>query len=153
LGGIGTGAEIVVGIALVAEAFAQSHRAKVLGVMMTGGAFGSLIGGQVFALVGPYGWRWVFFVGIVPALLLFLLRRGVEEPEHFAAVRQRRLAARADAAAQDAEFMRFVPVQLFNRANRFSTMVGLLFCVGTLLAIWTSVIWLPTIQTLMLEKE
>ena len=153
LGGIGTGAEIVVGIALVAEAFAQSHRAKVLGVMMTGGAFGSLIGGQVFALVGPYGWRWVFFVGIVPALLLFLLRRGVEEPEHFAAVQQRRSSARADAAAQDAEFMRFVPVQLFNRANRFSTMVGLLFCVGTLLAIWTSVIWLPTIQTLMLEKE
>src|SRR3977135_482016 len=36
--GIGTGAEIIVGIPLVAEAFAEANRAKVLGVMMTGGA-------------------------------------------------------------------------------------------------------------------
>jgi len=49
--------------------------------------------------------------------------------------------------------MRFVPVQLFNRQNRYSTMVGLLFCVGTLLAIWTSNIWLPTIQRGILANE
>ena len=42
LAGLGTGAEAVVGIALVAEAFAQTHRAKILGIMMTGGAFGAL---------------------------------------------------------------------------------------------------------------
>ena len=36
---------------------------------------------------------------------------------------------------------------------RFNTFVGLLFCVGTLLSIWTSLIWLPTIQSLMLQKE
>ena len=34
-----------------------------------------------------------------------------------------------------------------------NTFVGLLFALGTLLAIWTTVIWLPTIQSLMLEKE
>jgi MFS family permease len=45
LTGIGTGAEIVVGIPLVAEAFADSNRAKMLGFMMTGGAVGNLIGG------------------------------------------------------------------------------------------------------------
>src|SRR5216684_1655478 len=69
----GTGTEAVVGIALVAEAFAHVHRAKILGVMMTGGGFGALIGGQIFNLVGPYGWRSVFFVGIAPALLLLLI--------------------------------------------------------------------------------
>jgi MFS family permease len=79
----------------------------------------------------------------------------MEEPAHFAAVRARRDAVKAAgaASAHDQEFMRFVPVQLFSRTNLFSTCVGLLFCVGTLLAIWTSQIWLPTIQTLMLEKE
>jgi len=155
LAGLGTGAEIVVGIALVAEAFAGLQRAKIAGIMMTGGAFGPLIGGQIYALVGPYGWRYVFFCGIAPALLLFLLRRGMEEPAHFAAVRARRteLKAKGTAGEQDKEFMRFVPVQLFSRQNRFSTCVGLLFCVGTLLSIWTSQIWLPTIQRLMLEKE
>jgi MFS family permease len=156
LAGIGTGAEGIVGIALVAEAFAYTHRAKILGIMMTGGAFGPLIGGQIFNLVGPYGWRYVFFAGVFPALLLVFIRRGMVEPEHFAAVRARRAAikaARHTASEQDREFMRFVPLQLFNRENRYSTLVALLFCLGTLLAIWTSQIWLPTIQSLMLEKE
>lgn len=155
LSGVGTGAEIVVGIPLLAEAFADVHRAKVLGLMMTGGAFGSIIGGWVYGLLGGYGWRYVFFAGIAPALLLLLMRRGMVEPERFAAVRDRRKALAVGRAAteDDREFLRFVPVQLFNRQLRYSTLVGLLFAVGTLLAIWTSVIWLPTIQSLMLEKE
>ena len=154
--GVGTGAEIIVGIPLVAEAFAEVHRAKILGVMMTGGAMGSIIGGQVYALIGGFGWRYVFFAGIAPALLLLLIRRGMVEPEHFQAVRERRraLATEARAArAEDREFLRFVPLQLFNKELRFNTFVGLLFALGTLLAIWTTVIWLPTIQSLMLEKE
>jgi MFS family permease len=156
LAGIGTGAEGVVGIALVAEVFAQTHRAKVLGIMMTGGAFGPLIGGQIYNLVGPYGWRAVFFVGIVPALLLLILRRGVHEPDHFKIVQDRRDAVKAAgpmASSADQDFMRFSFLQLFSRELRFSTFVGLLFCVGTLLSIWTSLIWLPTIQSLMLQKE
>jgi len=154
--GVGTGAEIIVGIPLVAEAFAEIHRAKILGVMMTGGAMGSIIGGQVYALIGGFGWRYVFFVGIAPALLLLLIRRGMVEPEHFQVVRERRRALATGAlatSAQDREFLRFVPLQLFNKDLRFNTLVGLLFALGTLLAIWTTVIWLPTIQSLMLEKE
>ena len=156
LAGIGTGAEIVVGIPLVAEAFAETHRAKVLGVMMTGGAFGSIIGGQVYNLVGPYGWRYVFFVGVAPALLLLFIRRSMAEPAHFHAVRARREAVKSAgpaASEQDKQFMRFVPVQLFSRELRFNTFVGLLFCLGTLLSIWTSNIWLPTIQSVMLQKD
>ena len=154
--GVGTGAEIIVGIPLVAEAFAEIHRAKILGVMMTGGAMGSIMGGQVYALIGGYGWRYVFFVGIAPALLLLLIRRGMVEPEHFQAVRERRRALASEARAatvEDREFLRFVPLQLFDRELRFNTLVGLLFALGTLLAIWTTVVWLPTIQSLMLEKE
>lgn len=156
-GGLGTGGEIIVGIPLVAEAFAETaQRAKVLGVMMTGGAFGSLIGGWIYGLVGPYGWRWVFFVGIVPALLLAFIRRGMVEPERFEDVKARREAAKArpsQATEEEREFLRFVPIQLFNRQNRYNTFVGLMFCLGTLLAIWTTVIWLPTIITQMLGND
>jgi len=153
--GVGTGAEIIVGIPLVAEAFAENNRARILGIMMTGGAVGTLVAAQIYNLIGAYGWRWVFFVGIAPALLLVLIRRGMVEPERFEAVRQRRqaLAGAREYSEADKEFMRFVPVQLFNRQNRYSTMVGLLFCVGTLLAIWTSNIWLPTIQRGILAGE
>jgi len=53
LAGLGTGGEIIVGIPLVAEAFAVTYRARILGIMMTGGAFGALIGGWIYGLVGP----------------------------------------------------------------------------------------------------
>src|SRR6516165_10574147 len=155
LGGLGTGGELIVGIPLVAEAFAETYRARILGVMMTGGAFGSLFGGWIYGLVGPYGWRWVFYVGITPALLLAFIRRGMVEPEHFAAVRARRetLAASRDHSEDDREFLRTVPLQLFSRNIRYQTLVGVLFALGTLLAVWTAAAWLPTIQNILLEKQ
>ena len=153
--GVGTGAEIILGIPLVAEAFADTHRAKILGIMMTGGGFGSLIGGQLFAMVGPYGWRYVMFTGVLPAIVLVLLRRGLEEPEHFQAVAARRRAIRAQRqqSAADQAYLRFTPAQLFSRELRYTTFIGILFCLGTLLAIWTSAIWLPTIQGQLLAKQ
>lgn len=153
--GVGTGAEVVVGIPLVAEAFAETHRAKVLGVMMTGGGFGSLIGGQIFAFIGPYGWRYVMFAGVLPAVILVLLRRGLHEPERFQAVHARRRALRAGGARSEDEqaFLRFAPRQLFTPEIRYSTFIGTLFCVGTLLSIWTSQIWLPTIQEQLLARS
>jgi MFS family permease len=155
LTGVGTGAEVVLGIPLVAEAFADVHRAKVLGVMMTGGGFGSLIGGQLYAIVGPYGWRYVMFAGVLPAIILILLRRGLEEPEYFQAVHARRAAIRAqrEQSREDQDYLRFAPAQLFTPALRYSTFIGVLFCVGTLLAIWTSQIWLPTIQGQLLARQ
>lgn len=155
IAGLGTGAEVMIAIPLVAEAFARTHRAKVLGFMMTGGGFGTLFAAQIFNFVGPYGWRYVFFVGIVPALLLAFIRRGMVEPEHFEAVKARRqaLAASRDHTEEDRQFLAFVPLQLFSRGIRFQTLVGVLFSLGTLLAVWTSVAWLPTIQILLLEKQ
>jgi len=152
--GVGTGAEIVVGIPLVAEAFAMEQRAKVLGIMMTGGAFGNLIAGQIFASIGPYGWRYVLYFGVLPALMLLFLRRGLEEPERFQDVKARREELRASRYVSDADakFLAFAPKQLFTPENRYSTLIGVLFCLGTLLAIWTSQIWLPTIQTQLLQK-
>ena len=153
--GVGTGAELVVGIPLVAEAFAESQRAKMLGIMMTGGGFGSLIGGQLFALVGSYGWRYVLFAGVLPALILLLIRRGMDEPERFQVVHARRQQLRASTTLSDEDrnFLSFAPKQLFNQQNRHNTMVGLLFALGSLLAIWTSQIWLPTIQGQVLARS
>ncbi len=155
IAGLGTGAELMIAIPLVAEAFAETHRAKILGFMMTGGGFGQIFAASIYDWVGPYGWRYVFFCGIVPALLLAFLRRGMVEPERFTAVKARRqaLAATRDHTEEDREFLRLVPLQLFSRTVRFQTLVGVLFALGTLLAVWTAGAWLPTIQGLLLEKE
>ena len=61
----------------------KAARAKVLGFMMTGGAFGSLIGGEIYNWFAPYGWRAVFYAGLMPAVLLFFIRRSMSEPDYF----------------------------------------------------------------------
>ena len=71
----------------------------------------------------------MFFVGVVPAVLLMIIRGRVLESGRFSAVVQRRQAVSAgrSVAHDDKEFMRFVPIQLFDRQNRYNTFVGLLF--------------------------
>ncbi len=155
IAGLGTGAELMVGIPLLAEAMGETHRAKIAGFMMTGGALGTFLGAWTYGMVGGFGWRVVFFVGVVPALLLAVIRRRMLEPDRFAAVRERRQTVKAGqrVAADDREFMRFVPLQLFTPEHRRNTIVGLLFGLGSLLAIWTTNIWLPTILSLMVQKS
>jgi MFS family permease len=155
IAGLGTGAELMVGIPLLAETLGETHRAKIAGVMMTGGALGTFIGAWAYGLIGGYGWRYVFFLGVAPALILMLVRRRVMEPDHFNAVRARREAVSSgqQVGHDDHQFMRFVPAQLFSPTNRRSTIVGMLFGLGSLLAIWTTNIWLPTILSLMVQKN
>jgi len=155
IAGLGTGAELMVGIPLLTETLGETYRAKISATMMTGGAAGFFVASWAYGLVGGYGWRYVFFLGIVPAILLAVIRRRMFEPERFADVQQRRQAVAAGraAATDDRQFMRFVPLQLFNRDNRYNTMVGVLFGLGSLLAVWTTVIWLPTILSLMVQKS
>lgn len=153
IAGLGTGAELMVGIPLVAEAFSKENRAKIAGIMMTGGAVGTLIAGALYAVLAPYGWRVVFAAGILPALLLVFFRKGMVEPERFTEMQQRREAAAAAGATEAERELVGVPiVKLFGPKLIYTTMVGLMFAVGSLLAIWTSNIWLPTIQGLMLER-
>ena len=155
IAGLGTGAELMVGIPLLAETLGETHRAKIAGVMMTGGALGTFIGAWAYGLIGGYGWRYVFFLGVAPALILMIVRRRVMEPDHFNAVRQRRVRVSSgeQVGHDDHQFMRFVPAQLFTHELRRSTLVGLLFGLGSLLAIWTTNIWLPTILSLMVQKS
>ncbi len=80
--GLGMGGEWASGAALVAETWPACHRAKALALVQSSWAVGYALGAAVVALVMPrFGWRAVFFAGIVPALITLWLRRGVHEPE------------------------------------------------------------------------
>jgi MFS family permease len=86
--GLGMGGEWASGAALVAESFPAQHRGKALALVQSSWAIGYALGAAVVAVVLPhFGWRAVFLVGIVPALLTLWLRRGLHEPESF--VRER----------------------------------------------------------------
>ena len=88
--GLGMGGEWTTGAALIAETWPAEHRAKALGLMQSTWAIGEMIAAGVVALVLPtLGWRAVFFVGVLPALIVFWIRRDVPESE----IWQRRQAA------------------------------------------------------------
>ena len=80
--GLGMGGEWASGAALVAEVWSAQHRAKALALMQSSWAVGYALGAAVVALVLPhFGWRAVFFVGILPALITIWIQRRVHEPE------------------------------------------------------------------------
>src|SRR3984885_12662462 len=79
--GLGMGGEWTAGAALIAETWRAEHRGKALGLMQSAYAIGEAIAALVVAVVLPhFGWRAVFFVGVLPALLVFWIRRNVPEP-------------------------------------------------------------------------
>jgi MFS family permease len=78
--GLGMGGEWATGAALVSETWSAQHRGKALGLMQSGFAIGYALAAVVSALLLPrWGWRAVFFVGILPALVTLWIGRSVEE--------------------------------------------------------------------------
>ncbi|HET8924286.1 MAG TPA: MFS transporter [Candidatus Acidoferrum sp.] len=80
--GLGMGGEWTTGAALIAETWRAEHRGKALGLMQSAYAIGEAIAALVVLIVFPrLGWRAVFFVGVLPALLVFWIYHGVPEPD------------------------------------------------------------------------
>jgi MFS family permease len=80
--GLGLGGEWSAGSVLVAESWPAENRAKAIGVMQSGWALGYMLASAVSAIVLPrWGWRVLFLVGVLPALLTIGIRRRVVEPE------------------------------------------------------------------------
>lgn len=80
--GFGMGGEWATGVALVSETFPARHRGKALAFVQSSWAIGYGLAAAVNLVVMPiWGWRGVFFVGVIPALFTLWIRRKVEEPE------------------------------------------------------------------------
>lgn len=80
--GFGMGGEWATGVALVSETFPARHRGKALAFVQSSWAIGYGLAALVNLIVMPlWGWRGVFFVGVLPALFTMWIRRKVEEPE------------------------------------------------------------------------
>ena len=92
--GLGMGGEWTAGAALIAETWPAEHRGKALGVMQSAWAVGEIVAAAVVAVVLPrFGWRAVFFVGVLPALFVLWIRRDVEESPLWRSGVARRVAA------------------------------------------------------------
>lgn len=137
--GLGMGGEWASGAALVSETWPAEHRGKALGLMQSAWAVGYALAAIVNMLVLPtFGWRAVFFVGVVPAFFTLWVRRRVPEPE----VWQR---SRGTAAAR-APFS-----QIFGGGFLRITLVITLMNACTMFAWWGFNLWIPAYLSLSAE--
>ena len=84
LAGIGLGGEFGIGMALVAEAWPSSKRARASSYVGLGFQTGVLLAALLTPLLLPViGWRGMFAFGMFPALVAFIIRKSLHEPDVF----------------------------------------------------------------------
>ena len=87
--GIGMGGEWGVGASLAMEKVPPRFRGVLSGILQEGYAVGYLLAALCYFFVFPrFGWRPLFFIGGLPALLALFVRFGVRESEVWEATRQ-----------------------------------------------------------------
>jgi len=130
--GLGMGGEWASGATLVSETWHAEHRGKALAFMQSAWAIGYALAAAVNYLVQPsFGWRAVFFVGILPAFLTIWVRRSVKEPDIWRQSKQDR-ATRSTLA------------MLFSSGLAPLTVALTIMNACTLFGWWSFNLWLPS---------
>jgi MFS family permease len=134
IAGIGLGGEFGIGMTLVAEAWPASQRARVSSYVGLGWQLGVLAAALLtpLLLLPVIGWRGMFALGLLPAVVSFFVRRRVEEPALF--------------TERVARGMRKLPLKLLvadGRTARASIGVAILCSVQNF-GYYGLMIWLPS---------
>ena len=88
-------AEFGVAIIMISEEFPDSARGRGVALLHMVGLLGVVAGGFLYGRIADssFGWRGMYFIGIVPLLLVAFLRRRLRETERFVAMRDARTPA------------------------------------------------------------
>ena len=135
LQGFGFGGEWAAGSVLIGEVVRADDRGKVVGVVQSAWAWGwaaaAIIATVIFQVFDQHiAWRLLFFVGILPALLVFYIRTKVPEPVIF------------KEAKQSAE--RRSALQIFGRELLPTTILGAALATGAQGGYYAITTFLPT---------
>jgi MFS family permease len=152
--GLALGSEWGTGAAMMAELWPGEHRGKGAGLMQCGLGIGFFLASAVWYFVNPLGasaWRWMFAIGVLPALATFWIRRGIAEPQRWSAsndLRQKAIAAMRRGQRLDEkteQYARFTLVDLFSDGRtRRITIAALLMSCTTTLTWWGISGWVPS---------
>jgi MFS family permease len=132
IAGFGLGGEFGIGMTLAAEAWPASKRARASSYVSLGWQGGVLLAALVTpALLPVIGWRGMFLVGLLPALVAFIVRRTLHEPEIF---------VRKHAGKKENSFRLLV-----KDGDTFKTTVGIaILCSVQNFAYYGIMIWMPS---------
>lgn len=136
LAGLGLGGEFGIGMALAAEAWPAHKRARVSSYVGIGWQVGVLAAALVTPILLPLiGWRGMFAVGLLPAVVSYFIRRATAEPSLF--VQQR--------AHQPVESQLLRLRLLVKDAATIRTSVGIfVLCAVQNFGYYGVMIWMPT---------
>jgi AAHS family cis,cis-muconate transporter-like MFS transporter len=88
--GFGIAALYAIGTLLVAEYVPTDKRSTILGTLQAGWSIGYVCAALLSAAILPsYGWRPLFIITIIPALISFLILRKIKEPASFTASKKK----------------------------------------------------------------
>jgi len=140
LQGFGFGGEWAVGSVLVAEIIDSRHRGKAAGLVQSSWSLGWAAAAVAFwaasALAPPAtAWKILFWLGLLPGLLIIYIRRGVAEPPLFLRLR----AQRKSAAGPRGEYL-----DIFRGPLLRTTLLATLLSTGMMGAYYSVTTWLPT---------
>jgi MFS family permease len=137
---LGIGGEWAAGATLVAEVLPESLRVQAAGVLQSAWAAGYFLAAGVYLLLSAHGWRVMFFVGIVPAVIALLVRMKVREPERWR-------KERADAPSVS------LLAELFSAERRRDTLVGSALAFVAVFGLWGATNWTPSLVREMLGLQ
>jgi MFS family permease len=137
LQGLGFGGEWAVGSVLIAEMMRPEHRGKAVGTVQSGWAVGWGAAALLYAVIfsvfpDEIAWRAMFWIGILPALLVLYIRRHVKDSEIFHATRAR-------AVERGSSFL-----EIFSPALLGTTIVASLLTTGMMAGYYAVTTWVPT---------
>jgi len=139
LQGLGFGGEWAVGSVLMGEIVRSEHRGKAVGTVQSGWAIGwgaaALLYTLAFSMLPEdWAWRTLFWIGVIPALLVLYIRKHVPEPEVFQRAQRQ----------QQASAQRVSPWLIFSPALLKTTLLASLLCTGVQGGYYAITTWLPT---------
>jgi MFS family permease len=138
LQGLGFGGEWSVGSVLMGEAIRVGHRGKAVGTVQGGWAIGWAITavcyGVLYSWLAPaMAWRAMFWIGIIPALLVFYIRKNVPEPEIFGRTQRKHKVSGDDSI-----------LRIFSPAILRTTVLTSIVAIGVQGGYYAITTWLPT---------
>jgi MFS family permease len=145
LAGVGIGGEWSMGGTFVAEEWPEERRKMGAGLMHTGYYFGFFLAALANYFVGNhYGWRAMFVVGGVPALLVAFIYYGVREPSRWA---NKRGQLEKEWGAKRSF------LYLFSPEYRRRTFLNSTYMLVSIIGLWAGSVYVPSSVTFLAASQ
>jgi len=151
--GVAVGSEWATGSSMMAELWPDNARGKGAGLMQCGLGLGFFIASVTWLYVSPMGpdaWRYMYLIGVLPALLTLWIRRTIPESELWEEVNKKRIAAinlqknGNELNDDQSKLAKFTLVDLFtDKSLRKQTIVIFLMSLTTTVGFWGISTWVP----------